>query len=510
VYQLRRVAPAEARAGLVALRRDAYDCFARRADGLFEVMDALAGADRPVRSLAELTAEVTGCRGWGTFYQALGDGEVDAALVKDLLAGWVRLVPPAPPGESGESGESASSGGAGLVWPAMFAVDTTVVPRPDTRVVDDVGMHYVSRGAGGRGVSVPAWAVSWLVQVGEVTAAGARTSWALPVDAQRVGTAQTCTQVALAQLSELVVRLARRGVPAEGRAVPLLLADAGYCPISMTQQLPGGTQILVALRSDRVFRGRVPASSGPARRRGRPPVHGPVFALHKSDTWGTPDAEHEHRTVGGAVVYTRAWHQLHPKPSNGVKQPWQGIVEGTVIRQETRYPARAGGRARATRVRWLWWAGPTEAFDLPVLARAYAHRYTIEHMFRFFKQDLFWTGYTPLTTDRAERWNWIVALAYTQLHLARSLAADHPAGWRQPLPADRLSPRRVRRDFRRICAPLPTPTNPPKTSRPGPGRPKGSNNTNPRPRQPVHVKGRPTPTSRRKPAHPRKHNPTTA
>jgi hypothetical protein len=476
MYQLVPVVRSEALARLHEFRLGVYDGFGRWADGLFEVVDALAGADRPVRSVAELTLEPVGVRGWGTFYQSLQHGVVDSGWVKDLLAGWVCRT------------RSAVRQG----WPLLFAVDGSVVPRPDTTVVDGIGKHYINRRVNGVGATTAGWSVSWLAQVGEVTATGARTSWALPVDARQVPFGTAWTEVVIAQFSELLIRLARqRAAGAAGAAgvagpPPLLLADAGLCAPTMTQHLPEGGQILVSLRRNRVFRGRVAQHSGP-RRRGRPAVHGRRFAMKDPTTWQTPDAEHRHTTVDGAVVHTQAWHHLHPEPYDS-NQPWHGIVEGTIIRQQTTPPGRA------PQVRWLWWAGPADAFDLTVLAQAYAHRYTIEHMFRFLKQDLFWTGHTPLSAAQAERWTWIVALAYAQLHLSRPLAADHPAGWRKPVPIDQLSPRRVRRDFRRLCTPLPNPTNPPQNNRPGPGRPKGSKNQQPRPLQPINIKGRHNPT----------------
>ena len=278
---------------------------------------------------------------------------------------------------------------------------------------------------------------------------------------------------------------------------PLVLFDAGYAAPTLTQHRPDGIQILVRLRGHQVFRGRPPVR--PPGSRGRPPLHGRHFRLKDPTTWGPADAEHTHRLPDGAAVITQAWHHLHARTTGAAHQRWHGINEGTVIRQET---TRRTGDTATTRVRWLWWAGPADTFDLPMLAAAYPHRFTIEHGFRFKKQDLFWTGHTPLDPDQAERWAWIVAIAYTQLHLARPLVADHPRPWHKPQPADRISPRRVRRDFRRVCAPLPSPTKPPQNHQPGPGRPPGSPNRTHRPRHPVHVKGKPAPTGR-KPGRPK-------
>jgi hypothetical protein len=458
MYQLPPVSRECALDRLARFRAGAYDCFGRRADALFEVMDALTGADRPIRSLAELTLEPAGTRGWGSFYQALNQGEIDEAMVADLLTAQIHTAV--------EQG-----------WPLVFAVDTTVAPRPDTRVVDGIGLHYVNRKVKGSAVAVEGWAISWLVQVGQITTSGARTSWAQPVDARRMpATGTTWTAMVIAQYTDLITRLAQQRLLNPHRP-PLLTGDAALSAFHLSQHLPAGAQALVALRGNHVLHARVPEPDG-SRPRGRPKLHGARFVMKDQSTWGVPDQAHEHHNPDGSHVHTQAWHHLHPR-HRAAHQPWHGLVEGTVIRQVTT------GAGKPPRTRWLWWAGPQTAFDLPVLARAYPHRYTIEHLFRFLKQDMYWTGHTPLSGAQADRWTQIVAIAYTQLCLARPLAADHPQGWRRPLPADRLTPRRVRRDFRRLASHLPILTNPPRNTRPGPGRPPGSKNTSTRAPQPT-------------------------
>ncbi|MFJ8936808.1 transposase, partial [Streptomyces sp. NPDC102365] len=91
------------------------------------------------------------------------------------------------------------------------------------------------------------------------------------------------------------------------------------------------------------------------------------------------------------------------------------------------------------------------------------------------------------TPEAADRWTWLVLAAYTQLRLARPLAADRRRPWEKPSPPDRLTPARVRRDFRHIRPATACPAQAPKPSRPGPGRPPGRKNTRPTPRHDVHT-----------------------
>lgn len=66
---------------------------------------------------------------------------------------------------------------------------------------------------------------------------------------------------------------------------------------------------------------------------------------------------------------------------------------------------------------------------------------------------------------------------HTQLRLARGLVADRRRPWERLLAREgRLSPTRVRRGFRDLRHNLDVPADPPKPSRPGPGRPAGSRN----------------------------------
>lgn len=472
VYDGRREVERVERDRLVGFRSQVYAGFDRWADAQFEIVDALTGASGAPRSVAELSLQSVARRGWGSFYQGLEHGRMNRPALRAALAGRVRC--------------------GRLDGVTLFAIDGSKFPRPCTRMVADIGLQY-AKDSLARTVAVPGWVMQWVCQVavpfpgaqvvaGPVTAPAG--SWTVPVDVRRVATCANANEIAAEQIQDL------SGVLAPGLR-PLFLLDGGFCPIYLTQRRPANVQILVRLRGDRVFHRRPPAPS--PGRRGRPPVHGPRFVLDEPDTWGPPDAvrdyidEHSHR------VQVQAWHHLHPAPRARRKWTGTGIVEGTAIHRET---FDADGRPGPHL--WLWWSGPPNAFDLSVLGEAYRHRFTIEHGFRFAKQDLGWTRHTPLEADQAERWSWLVLLAQAQLALARALAPALPLPWEAHAdPAD-LSPRRVRRAFRRLAADLPTPTKTPKTSTPGPGRPTGSRNHATRTTHKVIKKGRPRNTGHRK------------
>jgi hypothetical protein len=117
----------------------------------------------------------------------------------------------------------------------------------------------------------------------------------------------------------------------------------------------------------------------------------------------------------------------------------------------------------------------------------------LEHTFRLFKQVLGWTPPKIRDPAAADRRTWLITACHAQLRLARSLAAGLHLPWERPASPGRLTPARVRRDFRNIRATLPCPASAPKPGKPGPGRPPGSKNRRPAPRHNVgkHIKAKP-------------------
>jgi hypothetical protein len=100
--------------------------------------------------------------------------------------------------------------------------------------------------------------------------------------------------------------------------------------------------------------------------------------------------------------------------------------------------------------------------------------FDIEHAFRFVKGTLGRTTRGICTPAQADRWTWLVIAAYTELRLARGLVDDRRLPWERPRDPSMLTPARIRRGFRLLRADIGTPTNPPKSITPGPGRPKGT------------------------------------
>jgi hypothetical protein len=171
-------------------------------------------------------------------------------------------------------------------------------------------------------------------------------------------------------------------------------------------------------------------------------------------------------------VRVRAWSGVHAKtqahPGRGTKGP-RPIVPGTLLLVEVGKLPRP---TRPPKRLWLWWSGP-RAVDLDLAWRAYVRRFDLEHTLRFCKQTLGWTTPRVRHPAQADRWTWLVVAAYTQLRLARAVAADRRLPWERPLAPGRLTPCRVRRAFPALLCALGSPAAAPKPTGRSPGRPKG-------------------------------------
>lgn len=431
---------------LAQFRAAVYTAFGRRRDALFELLESLLTAS-VVPSPVHLSLEPVHRRGWGSLYAALARGRVHRPSLEALLARH--------PLNQGQ--------------PLIYAVDTSVWPRCDAETSPERGYYYhPSRHSAGQPI-VAGWAYQWVAQL-----SFSRDSWTAPIAVRRVHPTENATAVAATQIKSLVGRQSPAETP------PLFIFDAGYDPVRLTQAL-GQTPvtILVRLRSDRCFYADPPPYQGT----GRPRRHGRKFACADPATWWVPCAEHHEADPQYGCVRVRAWTGVHSQvqhhATRGARKP-RPIVRGTLILVEV---SRLPAKTRTPQALWLWWHGPG-APDLAVVWRAYVRRFDLEHTFRFLKQTLAWTGPRVRSPEQADRWTWLVTLAYTQLRLARPIVTDRRLPWERPLPARTLTPCRVRRAFSHVLPALGTPARPPKPCGRSPGRPKG-HRSGPAPRYPA-------------------------
>jgi hypothetical protein len=438
---------------LAGFRRELYECLGKRADALFEACDAVLCRQERVHMLAELSLEPECRRGHGAVYDALNCGEVRIGRLRRALASL-----PLPAWDDGR---------------IRLACDVSNWLRPDAETSPDrLFCHCYARGKGNKQL-IPGWPYSFVAALGP-----GRTSWTLPLDAARLGPADDPTEVTAAQLRDVAARLAGAGHWKEGDPDIMIILDSGYDLTRLAwllRDLP--VEVLGRLRSDRVMYS--PPTAQQAAACGRPARHGPELRLDGKKPWPAPAVTASTDTARYGSAEASAWPRMHQRLAR--QRQWKDhpgplpVIEGTLIRLAVdRLPGD-----RSPEPLWLWTTSAPAAASAGALNRAwqaFLRRFDIEHTFRFLKQQLGWTRPKLRDPAAADRWTWLVIAAYAQLYLARPLAADIRLPWQRPCTPGRLTPARVRRDFRNLHRTLPVLASAPKPSRPGPGRPPGSKN----------------------------------
>jgi len=434
-----------AREALRAFRHQVYALFGCRRDALFEILDAVLSAPT-LETPVHLSLAPSFQRRWGSLYDALNAGTMDLTRLETLVASY--------PLESQTS------------W---YAVDASVWPRCDAETSPERGYyHHPYRHSHGQPI-VAGWNYSWVVRLPVRCS-----SWTAPLRVRRIIPGENINVVAAQQIRSWL----RQAPPTTG--LPIFTFDAGYDSVQLSSalaDLPIG--VLVRLRAGRCF--YADPTSQP--QTGRPRRHGAKFVCDDPLTWPIPSAAWTTMDVRHGRVCVQAWAGLHATPQNhatrGTRQA-RPLIRGTLIRLDVERLPRP---TKAPTPLWFWWHGPILP-DLAELWQAYIARFSIEHTFRFFKQTLHWTAPKLRSPAAADRWTWLLILAYVQLRLASDMVADVRLPWQPPLPAERRTPARVRRGFAYLLPRLTSPASMPKPCGQSPGRPTGKRSP-PAPRFPA-------------------------
>jgi hypothetical protein len=430
-------------------RGEVYQCLTRRRDELFELADALLCADGPVKSLVGLCLVPEHRRGHGALYDALNCGRVDADRLREALTAL-----PVPRMFGGR---------------IVLAVDVSPWLRPDAPTCPDRLFCHVY----GRGRDADQRIPGWPYQIVAALESGP-TSWTTVLDAVRLGPADDATAVTAAQLRSVVGRLRGNGHWCPGDPAIMVMFDSGYDVTRLAYVLADLPVHLVGrIRADRVMLAPAPPYRADSRG-GRPRRHGAVMTLADPSSWPAPMTRSVTDTARYGNAEAASWDRMHPRLAH--RGPWADhpgrlpIVQGTVIRLQVEH---LPGQREAKPV-WLWSSATgADAEEVTRCWQAYLRRFDLEHTFRLWKQTLGWATPKIRSPHAGDRWTWLVIAAHTQLRLSRLMTADLRRPWEKPLPAERLTPARVRRGFRHVRAKTGQPASAPKPSHPGPGRPPG-------------------------------------
>jgi hypothetical protein len=421
---------------LRAFRHEVYTMFGCRRDALFELMDSLLCA-ATIETPAHLSLVSTCQRGWASLYDALNAGTMDVNQLEALVASH--------PLETDTT------------W---YAVDASVWPRCDAETSRDRGYYpHPYRHSHGQPI-VAGWNYSWLVHL-----PGRCSSWTAPLRVRRMRPGENANAVAAEQIRSWL----RQAPPASTCTPPIVSFDAGYDAVQLSLALADQPVcLLVRLRSGRCF--YADPTSQPTT--GRPRRHGAKFVCTDPSTWSAPTDHWATDDPAYGRVQLQAWSGLHAVPQQHAGRGTRGprpVVRGTLIRLEVSHLPRP---TKTPVPLWFWWSASVPP-ELAVLWHAYLARFSLEHTFRFFNQTLKWTTPKLRTPEAADRWTWLLLLAYAQLRLARDQVADVGLPWQPPLPPERRTPARVRRGFSQLLRHMDRLAHAPKPCGRSPGRPKG-------------------------------------
>ncbi len=427
-------------AALAGFRRDFYHCLNRRADALFELVDAVLCTEGPVTSLVgpSLTAEHR--RDHGALNDAINSGRINIARLRLKLASL-----PLPRMTDGR---------------IVLAVDVSSWLRPGRGDLTGPPVLPRLRPRQRPGPADPRLAVLVRRRTGT-----SHTSWTAILDAVLLGPTDDVTAVTAQQLRNIVDQLISAGHWHSGDPNIVIVMDAGYDVTRLAYVLADlPVELVDRIRADRVL--RLPKPIRTAGTNVRPPKHGPEFRLNSPTTW--PPAQHTTMTETSryGTAHANSWNRLHPKLTR--RTCWLDhngdlpIIEGTLIRLQVEH---LPGDRDPNPV-WLWSSAAT-ATGIDRQWQSFLRRFGLEHTFRLFKQTLGWTRPKIRRPRAADRWTWLIITAHTQLRLARRLTADLRHPWEKPAPPGHLTPARVRRGFRNIRPNLALPAAAPKPTTPG-------------------------------------------
>jgi len=405
-------------------RNTVYQSITKRADAIFDLIDALTVAGH-VTSPVALSEEAPFRRKFSSIFDTLLQGEFDFDL---MLSGLYEHQPP----------DSELIAGY-----EVYGLDTTKNERSEAETLEDRGSLKTQK-------DDPVQyghKYSWLVRL---TNRG--TSWVAPVDVRRVETSLTDSQVGAIQVQELDQRNSKAKVVVEDS----LYGNHLFLAVFLAAKNVFG---LVRLRSNSTFYEQ--PKPHPKGKRGAPAKHGAKFKLSSPSR---PADRSETFMLGQQTVILQAWQGLHLKKLSE--------LVGMVIRVEF---LRSDGTPRYKRPMWLFWTGP-DTIALKDLCLMYLWRFAIEHLFRFLKQHMGLNANQSTHLVSTDQWMWLCALAYWQLLLMRDDVEEVRPAWYPAKTAQgvlKLSPGQVQRGSLRYLLQLGTPARDTRTAGKGKGRSKG-------------------------------------
>ena len=397
---------------LQQFRQELYECFGQNRDALFNLADALL-TETTAHSVIELTLSPLFERKWSSLYAALRLGKLNQARFEQTL---VKFAPTPAPGQR-----------------LVLAVDASNIERPFSETSRDRGYLYVHNLPECDTPVTVGWQFSTVVVV-----PAQASSHTYILSNRRIPTAQTPAQVAAAQLKALRPHFEER---------PISLGDRYYPTKDFLVGVSPDYDLLTRLKVNRVFYRPAPvpvvAADSGKRRRGAPAKHGPRFQCKSAATHGQADRQWAGVDEGGGKLEVSEWQGLHLR---------EAVDLSLRVIRVRRYGA--SGKQRDPIESWFVWAGQSELALSEVWA-TYKRRFSIEHGYRFDKQDLLWSQPRLREPEHFELWTQVVSLVHDELIVAEGLGLGVLRPWESR--QREISPQQLRRGLAAIMGELGSP-----------------------------------------------------
>jgi hypothetical protein len=200
---------------------------------------------------------------------------------------------------------------------------------------------------------------------------------------------------------------------------------------------------LLRVSSCRVFYRPAPPKSGKA---GGPKKDGDIFKCSDPATQGPADENWQGLSgeEAGHELQVKCWHRLHFKKEREIELSLYQVSR-----------PQASGKKRDPHLSWFIWVGVAGAkLALEDVWTIYRQRYSMEHTYRYEKQDLLWSQPKLRRPEQFELWTDVVTVAGAELRLGRELVSGLRQPWEKSSPQRAVTPRQVRREIGLIVAEL--------------------------------------------------------
>lgn len=437
-------------------RHSLYSSFKKRADALFNLLDALCRDGHQYKSIVELSQSNSFERQYSSITDALTSGLKDADFkeIQALVFAATRAAP---------------------LKPHLFFTDCTANPRPYAKTLSERGIVHAPNPAPGNKPICVGHQYSLLAMAphGERSKKG---RWLIPLSMKRVPINKKGNEFGMKQVVDSIKEL---NIEHE---LCLNTGDSLYGSEACRRTAVEEKNLVHQFRLTNKRKLFQQPKHLKVQGAGRKKIFGDKVLLSDEKTHPTPDLIESTtmKTAKGKeyrVELTLFKNLLLRGSKEFASQNHPLHVLRTVVKD-------AEGKPVFQRPLWIGLIGERRDEITPEMAyESYKTRYDIEHFFRFGKQKLLLDAYQTPELKHEEDWWQFVPLAYTQLYLANGLAELLPKPWERYLPSYKDSsqqkssertPTQVQRSFANILEHIGTPANPSKPRGNPMGRTRGT------------------------------------